>query len=38
MRNKLDLAAAMAATQELAAVEMTLAELILGFNTVAVGD
>ena len=38
MRIKLDLAAAMAAPQEFAAVEMTLAELILGFNTATVGD
>ena len=38
MRTKLDLAAAMAAPQDLAAVDMTLAELILGFNTATVGD
>ena len=38
MRTKLNLAAAMAAPQDLASVEMTLAELILGFNTVTVGD
>lgn len=38
MRKKLDLAAALAASQDHPAVEMTLAELVLGFNTATVGD
>jgi integrase len=38
VRTKIDLAAAVAATKEHLPVEMTLAELILGFNTATAGD